>query len=117
MNEQQILQYLESTLSEAVSLKRKGEYSKAIKLYKDTFAVVEGVPQIHEGLAKTLAVSGDYVEAAQHFRKAARLYSSINHSEKEMLCNGSYEALTEWDKSSEDFKTIIAGLKRGQATF
>lgn len=109
MNEQQLLQYLESTLAEAVAFKRNGEYGKAIKLYKDTFNVIEGVPQIHEGLAKTLAASGNYFEASQQFRKAAKLYSSINHSEKEELCNWAYEVLNEWDKGSQDFKTVIDG--------
>jgi len=120
MNDREKGVYFESKMQEAILLKRKGEYTKSIFVYQQMINTLGDIPHIYEGLAKVLAVSGNYDDAIKSFEIAAVLYKQLialnpndkTHVEfcknKAMLCDYSYKYLTNNDRKTSAYKAFVA---------
>lgn len=107
MNQQQIINNYNLKFDEAVNFKRKGEYLKAISTYEELNNIAFDVPQVHESMAKCLAVVGDYVRSSRHFKLAANYYKEMKDMNKTNLCTQAHLLMSQIDTDDPSTKMII----------
>ena len=104
-------------ISEAVALKRKGNFEDSKSIYNDLISKYPNDPRAYKSLGKVLVCMGQYDSAIKTFEFGAKLYEELGASGEAWQCMDQAQTVQNRDIDPDDFYSYAMGCAGGAPGF
>jgi len=113
LKQKQNTEYILGKISEAVELKRNGEFDSANQIYINLDNEYPNNPIILKSWAKTLVCLGKYDYAIEKYQLAAQYYNELGNNEESWQCKEQILEIKNRFINPEKFKNWVRGVSGG----
>ena len=104
-------------ISEAVALKRRGNFEDSKDIYNKLINKYPEDPRAYKSLGKVLVCTGEYDSAINNFKKGADLYDEFGASGEAWQCRDQAQTVQNRDIDPDDFYSYAMGCAGGAPGF